>query len=189
MRVSRTLNPSRAYLFKRSFQGTSILNNGTGNVNGGIAFTLADLPNATEFTTLFDQYMICAVKIKFIPQSNTLQTLTTGLVSNFCGTFFYVVDYDDSTAPASTNQICEYQTVKTRDPLREFKTYFKPKAVSTLFSGGATVNAGVLKSQWLDVAAPTVPHYGFKYFWTQAINCTLTLMPIYTYYIKCKNPR
>lgn len=189
MKVSKTLSPSRAYLFKRSYQGGSILNNQVGNVSGGLAFQLADLPNASEFTNLFDQYMICGVKIKFIPQCDTLQALTTGATSNFCGTFFYVIDYDDANAPLSTNSICEYQNTKTRNPLREFKTYFRPKPVSTVFGAGVTVNAGTLKSQWLDVAQPSVPHFGFKYFWTQSIGANISLMPVLTYYIKCKNVR
>lgn len=189
MKVSRSLSTSRDYLFKRSFQGGTILNNQLGNVTGGIAFQLADLPNVTEFTTLFDQYKICAVRIKFLPQSNTLQTLTTGLTSNFCGTFFYVVDYDDANAPASASVLCEYQNMKTRNPLREFKAYFKPKCVSTVFGSGVTVNAGTLKSQWLDVGQTTVPHFGFKYVWTQSINSNISIMPIFTYYIKCKNVR
>lgn len=131
-------------------------------VNAGLTvptyqFKLADCPNVTEFSNLFDQYRFVMVRMIFRPRFN---------YSNLGGTngasrFFSVIDYDDMTALAALNDARQYQSLKEtrfdQDHVRCIVPRMAVAGYTTTFTG--FVNMG---PQWISIASNDVNHYGIK---------------------------
>ena len=81
-RMGKLLNSRfQVYNFTRKCEYDQVYPTFGNAVDRVFTFALADLPNYTEFTTLFDQYRINAVKLTFIPRlssadSNPLATVS-----------------------------------------------------------------------------------------------------------------
>lgn len=142
--------------------GSDILNNGT----AAQTFKLNDLQNSTEFTSLFDQYMIVGIQYRFRIQRDPSVNSSTA-VSNQ-GIFprvFWVHDHDDSSAPGSQQDLYQYprmrelQFTANKDTTRWM--YLKP-AVATQIYGPVNVGYNAKWRTWLDCGYPGTPHYGIK---------------------------
>lgn len=159
---------------------------GTAGANG-YAFALADLTSYTEFTNLFDQYKITGVKLDFIPFADNIswQVANNGAgISAPGGPLLISADHDDSTPPASANEMLQKQTTKVIPVGRRYRMFIKPKFNVATYSGGGIAPA----SGWLDTGSVSVPHYGAK-AWMAAPNIpdtSFTYQVWATYYIKCK---
>lgn len=142
---------------------------GTSYFGLGVAFELADLPNTTEFTNLFDQYRLDHVEIEIVPLWNVAPTVgTAGGNGNFAGYCHSILDFDDATAPtASTSGI---------QALQQFRTYrmdsmvrgtplrwrVKPMLALAAYSGAFTSYAAS-PPMWVDCNSANVQHYGIKF--------------------------
>lgn len=158
-----------------------------GDVFGAIDFRLNQLPNATDFTNLYDQYKIRGVKIMLIPRGNNSDVIT-GATSGQSMGVFSALDYDDVTPPTSIAQLCEYQNMKMTRSTSIHSRYFVPKPqINLLVAGGGTSPA--LSGQWIDTALGVAPHYGFKYALQQLPNGTQLYDIKYTFYLAFKNVR
>jgi hypothetical protein len=166
------------------------------------AFQLRDLPNITDFTTLFDSYMIDKVLIQFKLIDNpdaaypTNGSDTSSVISktNFFPTIWYAPDNDDNNN-VTLAQIKEFERVKHKVlyPNRETNILLRPTTLSQLYRSTTTTGyAENHKRQWLDLANTDIPHYGFK-----AVIDFEGLAPVGTYrikinakyFFKCKNCR
>lgn len=141
------------------------------------SFSLADVPNATEFTTLYDQYKITGVQFKLYPRFNSVDQNLSG------GRVWTVLDYDDSNLPGSINELCQYQNVKCTNVSQIHSRFLKPKF--NLTTGSANVPQSKF---WIDVASTSVPYRGIKGILeptstSVAYDCKLT------YYLAMKNVR
>lgn len=141
------------------------------------SFSLADVPNATEFTTLYDQYKITGIQFKLYPRFNSVDQNLSG------GRIWTVLDYDDSNLPATINELCQYQNVKCTNTSQIHSRYLKPKF--NLTTGSANVPQSKF---WIDVASTSVPYRGIKGIIeptsaSVAYDCKLT------YYLAMKNVR
>jgi len=131
---------------------------------GAYQFKLADCPNSAEFTTLFDQYRIRAVKITFYPVSNVAWTGSAS-TSMPIGEFYSLLDYDDATIPTAIADMNQYSTIRRTYFNRPHSRYFKPTAtqVGVYESGGATNGYRTLPtSTWFDCSSNTILYYGLK---------------------------
>lgn len=142
--------------------GSDILSASTSSVT----FKLNDLINSTEFTSLFDQYMITGIQYRFRIQRDPSVNSSTGAVNQ--GVFprvFWVHDHDDSSAPATQSDLYQYpkmremQFTANRDTTKWF--YLKP-AVATQIYGPVNVGYNAKWRTWLDCGYPGTPHYGIK---------------------------
>ncbi len=115
-------------------------------------FTLADLPGASEFTTLFDQYRIVQVVAMFRPV--TVPTLSPNIIIS-------AIDYDDA-GPASVATLREYQTAMSLPPGTGFTRIINPRLTIAAYSGTFTSYALPPAQTWVDVASPNVQYYGLK---------------------------
>jgi len=122
-------------------------------VFGSVLFALSNLPNYTEFTALFDEYRILQARVHFIP-------LNVGTGGSF-QPIYTVIDYDDSIAPASIDDLNQYSTLMVAQYGREFERVLTPKFAVAAYSGTFTSYSPM--TGWVDVASPTVQHYGVKY--------------------------
>lgn len=140
-------------------------------------FRLQDLPSYTEITSLFDQYKINAIRVKFVPRfdsfggDNTTDTTLPG-ITNQAGTQLHIIkDQRATMAPSGTytrtnlNTFLENGKVKTYTGNRPITVYFKPAVTNNV---GASVQAAFLWAPWLQTSSADIVHYGFQAFASDA---------------------
>lgn len=159
---------ARIYSFKRTSRvREAVYNYVTYNSK---TFSLAETPQYTEFTSLFDQYKINLIKIVWhfnknsaelnnvtAPPSSTNMNLLTGIP----GIRWYY-DRDDGTVPnlASMGQI---QKLKSASLHRPVKAIFKPNVLNIVYEGAVSNGYSPRYNQWIDCSDDGVPYYGLKY--------------------------
>lgn len=109
-------------------------------------------------------------------------------VSGMCYT---VTDYDDDTTPsvASSNALQQYTNMMMGPPNNGHYRKWKPHVAEALYGGGAFTSYGNIKAPWIDMASPSVKHYGFKAFVSTASN-TGTVQPFdmtFRMHFECRN--
>lgn len=188
---------TKIYSFKRS---VDLLNWNIDAVSAvqykAYGFALSDLPTVTDFTALFDQFRILAVKITFYPQFNQFQYDGTASGTKFGASELYsVIDYDDSATPASLDELNQFSTLKRRYFNRPYSRYFKPQIVCKGLLNSAGTNDGYFlagRKRWLDMATPNVLYQGLKVAFASLNTNALVAQTIRvqcTYYFQCKNVR
>lgn len=117
----------------------------------GQTFQLSDVPNATDFTNVFDQYKLAAVKVEVVSRTDTFTTGTPA------PNVLSIIDYNDATAPANIAEMQQYQSLRmTRGRARHVR-YFKPKLVVD------SANTSLNMRGWVSTSNSTVPHYALKW--------------------------
>lgn len=135
----------------------------------GVDFRLSDVPSSGEFTALFDQYKIKAIKLRIIPFANTTQTGSAAVAPNLAIQCHHIVDFDDSAAPAASrvgmDTLCQYQNYKSFS-LSGMKpsghtVIIRPHVALAAYNGAFAgyANKG---NQWIDCDSNSVQHYGWK---------------------------
>lgn len=161
----------KLYLFKRHLDYGELTLNNLLPTFAVYNFSLSDLPNSTEFTTLYDMYKINCVKITFLPQMT--QNVSLGAVNNaYASTrFFSAIDYNDGNAPTSYDDIRQYQSCKVTPILRPHKrVIFKPKILD---SNGFSI------APWMSTASPNANYFGLKVA-VEPMDSSSTTSMIYT---------
>lgn len=199
----RTVNKVRrqVHIFKRS----TYLGNITASISAlgvptpvgnAYAFSLSQLPNVSDFTNLFDQYKITGAKLQITP------ACSEGILSPLAGTaqplgfsrVHSVIDYDDTSAPSSEDQLLEYGSHKSTAPFQTHTRFIKPKVLQEVYRSTLGTAYAPKSGQYLDVAYPDIPHYGMK-VWISAPNTnpgtaqSITYKVYLTLYVTCKNVR
>jgi len=161
---------------------------GGGAASGaGLNFQLTNLPNSSEFTSLYDQYQIKAVKVSLIPRHTEVNASTTVVQGNV----WSVLDYDDTTAPVNVDQLLQYQNLKRTQMSKIHSRYLRPMVASEIFQSGIASGYAPRRKIWIDVASPATEHYGVK-FWFDALPigaATITYDVHLKFYLAFKNVR
>lgn len=152
-------------------------------IGRALRFQLNFVPSHTEFTSLYDQYQIKAVKAQLIPK----HTMTDQGIAEQ-GNMWSCIDYDDVTVPTSLNTILQYQNARRSRMHRTHKRYLKPMIATEIFNTGLTTAYAPKRNVWIDAAIDTVEHYGLK-FWFDSVPQTVTYDLMVTYYLAFKNVR
>lgn len=156
----------RRYVVANITSSTSALGVQT-NAAGALTFALSSLPNASEFTSLFDSYKIMKVKLDWIPFGDTvnLPMNTMGGSSSLMspgGPLITAIDYDDANTPGTASDLLQYQASKVTPVPRRLKMSLRPKHATEVFSG---IGSGYgPRTGWLDCGYSSIPHYGVKYY-------------------------
>jgi len=125
-------------------------------------FSLGNLPGASDFTSLYDQYQIKAVKITLLPKW-TQNNQNTAAGSAPIGRVASVLDYDDNAFPASMGEMSQYQNFKLTNGVRTHSRYLKPRCLlQGVNAGGTTMNLPT-RTQWIDCNQSAVPWFGVKF--------------------------
>lgn len=180
-------NRLQKYFFTRKCDYTQIYPTALG-VKRTLSFGLSDLPNYTEFTNLFDQYKINAIKLTFIPRF-------TGADINPLGTalavprIWSVIDYDDASTLTDQNDAYQYQNCKTHMMHKPFSIYLKPKVAAEVYQSTIATGYGA-KRMYIDCSVPSVPHYGVKlYVEPTPYDGQFTVSVIAKFYLSMKQVR
>lgn len=152
----------------------------------GIGFRLADLQNYTEFSNLFDHYMIRGVQLtfSFLVDNNTLG-------GGFLSPQLYIVtDYDDNTVPASVGELIQYphcQQINLHDHASSTVSVFiRPRVMNAADSAQQPRS----RQPWIDMASPTVVYNGIKIALVDRNAAASTKFYVKAkYYITCKGQR
>lgn len=156
--------------FKRIVNHGTINTSSVSGAAGAFAYKLSDLPGASEFTTLFDQYRIKFVECHFIPDNNVAFLTATGDTMPRA-LLLTVPDYDDDTAPTLSSMF-EREGTQFVPVRQQHVRRFVPRCQTAAWqTGGATGVAVMPRNQWLDVGSPSIPHYGIKYY-LEALNAS-----------------
>lgn len=173
----------QTYRFKRSVTLPSLRSDTVVDYATNYVFKLSDLPNYTEFTSLFDEYKISCIVLKFTP------LYPTNLSATDYGQIYTMIDKDDN-ATLSVVQAQQYQNIKVRGGLKGKTIVIRPKIKGLIYNNsGVTTGQSSLINEWIDVAYPDVTHYCLKNVWTQTPVVTLYQRVEATYYLKFKNVR
>lgn len=186
-------NPQPVHYFKRTrfYPASLVVTSGVTSYQG-VAFTLGDLPDVTDFTALYDQYKISKVVVKWLPRGNQSDlgisgsTALTGNISRM----FSVLDFDDDATPSSIDQLCQYQNMKITGTHQVHSRVFKP-AVRIEAATGLGTTANIIKrDQWIDVTNTNIKHYGVKLAIQPPPNsASITYDAMVTMYLAFKNVR
>jgi len=127
---------------------------------GAVQHTINQLEQFASFSALFDQYRITKVDVHFRPM---FTAATMSVPANSLTPLIYTcVDYDDANTPTAISQLREYENCKVHDDKKAFRISYVPHCASAMYSGAFT-SFGNVTSPWIDMASPTVQHYGYKW--------------------------
>lgn len=194
MKLTSPYLNGQIYHFKRkAHQAVTLVMNAVATEStGSFTFKLSDVPNVTEFTSLFDKYRITGIRAEWIPRTNVLaiNNLSSSLTS--IPPLITVVDYDDATAQ-SYNELFQYENAKVHNEFKPFKLYFKPMVAVATYQGTFT-GYGSSRKMWLDCASDDIEYYSLK--WASlpySAGNNPTVDPswdiVFTYYMQFKYPR
>jgi len=135
-----------------------------------LAYKLKDLPEYTEFTSLFDQYRIDRVELKFMFQSNAVNLANSSTTANnkagVMPIMYWSQDLDDNNTPTSQEIVTEYGKCRSRI-LSGNDTFtvnlYRPGVSRSVFQGLVPAYE-MSRNSKIDIAYPEVLHFGHK-FW------------------------
>lgn len=127
-----------------------------------IIFSLSQLPQAPEFTRLFDSYRIKGIHITAAPMTNSALTL------NPAYKMLWAVDLDDDT-PAVLSEMLQRSAVHINNVTsggnnaQIFNLNVRPRFQTEIYKTALTSGYGQGNPKlWLDTDDATIPHYGIK---------------------------
>lgn len=124
----------------------------------GFSFSLNQLPNASEFTALFDQYKIISIKYRFKLRADP------GSGTGTYPTLFYRRDHDDDNNPVSIDEL--EQSNLTRHVVLRPNSWVKIGVKPSILQAGLTQTGTTMVfpkyNTWIDCSYPDVKHYGLK---------------------------
>lgn len=122
----------------------------------GFNFTLGDIVRVQDFTSLFDQYKLNYIKLKFIPTWSELGSELPRLE--------WSLDHDDVTLPVP-GTFRERGNVKSAQMRKPITIGIKPtQLMPTLRSGSGATYPTVVSSKWNNSTAIDIEHFGLKGF-------------------------
>lgn len=166
--------------------------------------SMNSMPSVGEFTPLFDQYRINAIKFTFRPRydsfagNDTVDTTLPG-VTNQGGTQLHIINDPYSIIGASgtynstnLNTFLEQGSVKSYNGNRAVSVYYKPTINKTVDGAAGGNNVERARAPFLNANNTSVVHNGFHVF-AQDINLTGAFGQSFdvfvTFYMTWKNLR
>lgn len=199
LRKSRIGSSLNVHRFSR-YAGSAIENSNTSGIFSSYArhFRLQDVINYTDFTTLFDRYMITRVVcyVQLVTNPDAVYEMNSGTTLNRSTVYprlWYVTDYDDD-ATTSLDNIREVYGVKSVI-LRPNATHtftVKPAILAQTYRTATTTGYSPKFNTWVDAAQVDVPHYGLKYVLDHQNYAPVggyVFKMEFKYYITCKDVR
>lgn len=201
VRIKRTYGSckNQITLSRTSYAGNWGFN--TATTNGFwryVQFDMNAFNNFGEFTVLFDEYKVNAIKVTYRPRFDSVTA--SEIPANLPGvqeslTIHTLVDPASTVIPSGTytsgtlNQFLENSGVRSRSGLKPFSIYFKPKAQVALLGGGTGTK--LVSPGWIKTTEPNVGFRGFHMF-VQTMNMAVTtsnqiLDQYVTFYVSFRN--
>ena len=195
----RKLSQGQVYNFKRTVQltpysgatpfTTNIVRNDSSLGQGIVKCALSDLNGYTDFTNLFEQFKMTAIKLSFYPYiGDSANVSTTGSGAGNMSPLAYAVNRSNSTTNPTFAQLMEDQDVKVVSSQKPFSVWINaPKFYAP--ADGLTIAQE--KTGWLSSTDQgfNVHHYGLRFAFDQIQTTAQVGFRVFaTYYLSCKNP-
>lgn len=194
-RVNRTL----VHAFKRNVIMSPIVTTTTGTYVGGYSFALANLPNFSDFSGLYDYYRLNMVIMRIIYRGSNLSSMESANNAALGLPYmYYVIDRDDATTPATVDEVREYAAAKMHIFTGEKRACYiklRPSLLTETYKSALSTSYQVKRASWLDLAdSGNTPHYGIKLAIIVPVNSTQAYASQdfdveVKYYFQMKNPR
>lgn len=161
------------------------------------SFQLTDLPNVTEYSSLFDQYKINGIQLRIIPKvSVTTQGSASGTTQTVgYGQVVSCIDFDDAANPTGKDELLQYQNAKITRSTSIHTRFIKPRILDTVWVNSISSGYQSVRPNWVDLANTNMPHYGIK-LWVDppansgaTANSSIAYDVYAVYYFQCKNTR
>lgn len=173
-----------AFAISTNLSGGKITQNSAVALLGGVAFSVQDLGQITTFSSLFDQYRVESLRFRIRSNNPALNLASIASPNNTLPRLYVVVDRDDSSPVAGTNDLRQYNNCVELAASDSIDLELVPSVTpgifaSSAFSGYSTVNSNQI---WLDIANTAIPHYGMK-FGVSPLHVSATYS--YTWDVEC----
>jgi len=143
----------KPYKIVRTVEGIfDVICDGVNPSSGMFNFSLNDLPNYTEFTTLFDLYKIEKVEVTFYPEYTVLSD--SGLASNAVNVQFNTCIDPVGNTPSAYTDILQYSSCKSTGVTKQHSRVIYPMYL---------LDGIVPQSVYISTASPSTNHYGLGY--------------------------
>ena len=215
VRARRPIRSNNTHMFKRVVElAPKVSANPTGSYNNtswAFVGALNDLPNVSEFVSLYDQYRINKIKYTVIPNWSGLDGGSIPVGNAGGGANFYwplgqpnihsVIDHDDANVLTNVTDLMQYSTYRRTVGSRQHSRYFTPCVNTQLYASattGGSTPAGIKYKEWIDLTARDVPHFGLKFLMDPGpiadngtqFGSTNAFCRVYvTYYFECRGVR
>lgn len=184
--LTRQVKQPVQYFVRTSYQlaGYSLAG-GAAATGAARVFRLSAVPNAGEFTALYDQYQIKGVKISLIPRYTES---SAGVAGQVIGNMWSALDYDDASVPANVDTLLQYQNVKRTRMNQVHSRFLRPMIANEIYNTGVATAYAPKRNVWIDCASDTTEHYGIK-FWFDSSAAGVTFDVQVKFYLAFKNVR
>ncbi len=143
---------------------------------------------AAGLATVYDQFKIHALKVKFFPNFTDNDLAAAGGTNTGMPDIVHALDFDDDTPEGVPALLLRDKSKYVRGG-HAFKMYFKPMfKAATQINDGTTTYVGRPTRGYLDCQNLSVRHYGFKWS-SHATANDWTMREVYTLYISFRNHR
>ncbi len=144
--------------------GGVLRQSGSTDVFAAFAFCLADIPNVSSISTLFDQYRIDEIQFRIRSRNPGVWQANQASPNYATTSPLFVVDRDDNSAPTTLLELQQYDNCQQISAQDSIDIIFQPSITPSVFSGGVFSGYAIDDSgnYWLDVANTSIPHYGIK---------------------------
>lgn len=154
-------NPAQPPITIHKWSGQFEILQGTADTFGTFQFIWDDLPDSTNYSSLYMQYRIAEVQIFFRPMYR----------SNFAAEASEYLTPLIYTAPqlinigswASIGQAQSYDGVLILDDMAPFSHRFTPVILSGAYDGSIVAAAEPVPGPWLSTDSPDIRHYGLQW--------------------------
>jgi len=186
---TRTTKQSHTYYSAGWIESANNVLSSALTAGGGIfRFKLADLPDYTEFTNLYEQFRISKVTLRLLPVIGTdaeAATTTRIIPLAICKN---VSALDVATTGVTINDVLSEQGCRVYNGDRPIVISCNPKAYNTVdgasaagaFGGWLNTNGNGASCEWM----------GFKWAWETTSPTAYSQYSVYaTFYVDCRNPK
>lgn len=127
-----------------------------------MTFTLASLPNYTEFTTLFDHYRINYIDLLWVYSKNTAESNNYTTDKHQMPMLLTAIDKNDAVAMDEAS-LMQYPSFRVDQLDRPIRRRIYPKPTVAAYSGAFTSYMSPTGNPWIDTQSPGVQYYGCKF--------------------------
>jgi hypothetical protein len=162
----------------KSYQPAQITTSTTLSTFRSYTFQISNLSDLTEMSSVFDQYRITQVDVKFIP--NITESLSSAPLS---GGVFSVIDLDDANLFTSITDPLDYNSLSIWKPMETVQLSFKPRLALAAYGSSVFGSFANSAPVWIDCASSTVEHYGLKMAWGTT-STAVTYSPVFRLHVE-----
>lgn len=164
---TRGRNPIYRFRETTSMAGGGIIQNtcgagpAPGETRGSLVFSLDQISYYASYQTLFDEYRITWVNVRFTALANVNMIQAANGV--FTNPFWTAIDFNDNSSGTPVLDLKLYSNAKAHDITKSFNVFFRPKVLQMIYQSAIATSYQASRPGWIATADAAVPHYCLKY--------------------------